>query len=164
MSEPQPVRVSDVMTHDYQTVDGMMTIADAIEKIKTTGAVALIVDKRHDNDEYGIVLLGDRRYIRPETLKMIPGIQLVDRDFVLRADGGGVRAPDNIYSVVIPKAARELGVPDPSAEATLADLEAKHLPPTGPRHPAAARLFALLARQPAQQREQFFVFAAVTAP
>lgn len=59
MNENQHVRVSDVMTHDYQTVDGMMTVADAIEKIKTTGAVALIVDKRHDNDEYGIVLLGD---------------------------------------------------------------------------------------------------------
>ena len=67
MSEQQHVRVSDVMTHDYQTVDGMMTIADAIEKIKTTGAVALIVDKRHDNDEYGIVLLGD---IAREVLSM----------------------------------------------------------------------------------------------
>jgi len=67
MSEQQHVRVSDVMTHNYQTVDGMMTIADAIEKIKTTGAVALIVDKRHDNDEYGIVLLGD---IAREVLSM----------------------------------------------------------------------------------------------
>ncbi|MEN8107902.1 MAG: CBS domain-containing protein [Pseudomonadota bacterium] len=59
MSEQQHVRVSDVMTPNYQTVDGMMTIADAIEKIKSTGAVALIVNKRHDDDEYGIVLLGD---------------------------------------------------------------------------------------------------------
>ena len=59
MNEKQPVRVSDVMTTRYQTVDGMMTVAAAIEKLKADNAIALIVDKRHDNDEYGIVLLRD---------------------------------------------------------------------------------------------------------
>ena len=59
MNERQPVRVSDVMTPRYETVDGMMTVADAIEKLKASNAVALIVDKRHENDEYGIVLIRD---------------------------------------------------------------------------------------------------------
>ena len=59
MSDMQPVRVSDVMTTRYQTVDGMMTVAGAIEKLKASNAVALIVDKRHENDEYGIVLIRD---------------------------------------------------------------------------------------------------------
>jgi signal-transduction protein with cAMP-binding, CBS, and nucleotidyltransferase domain len=37
----------------------MMTVAEAIDKLKANNAIALIVDKRHDNDEYGIVLLRD---------------------------------------------------------------------------------------------------------
>jgi CBS domain-containing protein len=59
MSGKKPVRVKDVMTHDYQTVDGLMSVADALARIRDTGAVALIVDKRDDHDEYGIVLLSD---------------------------------------------------------------------------------------------------------
>ena len=59
MNDQQPVRVSDIMSTRYQTVDGMMTVAEAIEKLKANNAIALIVEKRHDNDEYGIVLLRD---------------------------------------------------------------------------------------------------------
>ena len=59
MSDQQPVRVSDIMSTRYQTVDGMMTVAEAIDKLKANNAIALIVDKRHDNDEYGIVLISD---------------------------------------------------------------------------------------------------------
>lgn len=59
MNNQQPVRVSDIMSTRYQTVDGMMTVAEAIEKLKVDNSIALIVEKRHDNDEYGIVLLRD---------------------------------------------------------------------------------------------------------
>jgi CBS domain-containing protein len=47
------------MTNDYQLVDGLMMTDEALTKMKQTGAVVLIVDKRDDNDEYGIVLLSD---------------------------------------------------------------------------------------------------------
>jgi predicted transcriptional regulator len=59
MNNKKPVRVSDVMTADYQTVDGMMTVSQALAKIKSSGAMVLIVDKRDAHDEYGIVLLSD---------------------------------------------------------------------------------------------------------
>lgn len=59
MSKQVPVRVMDVMTHNFQTVDGLMTVADALAIMKKSGAVALIVDKRNPHDEYGIVLLSD---------------------------------------------------------------------------------------------------------
>jgi CBS domain-containing protein len=59
MSEETPIRVKDVMTQDFQTVDGMMTVKDGVCKMRDTGAVALIVEKRHVDDEYGIVLLSD---------------------------------------------------------------------------------------------------------
>ncbi len=59
MNDKDPVRVKDVMTNNYQMVDGMMMTDQALAKMKETGAPVLIVDKRDDNDEYGIVLLSD---------------------------------------------------------------------------------------------------------
>jgi predicted transcriptional regulator len=59
MSDNEPVRVKDVMTSNYQLVDGLMMADQALSKMKETGAPVLIVDKRDDNDEYGIVLLSD---------------------------------------------------------------------------------------------------------
>ncbi len=59
MNESKVVRVRDVMTSNYQMVDGMMMVSDALDAMKQSGDVILIVDKRHDNDEYGIVLLTD---------------------------------------------------------------------------------------------------------
>lgn len=59
MSDKKPVRVRDVMTNNYQVVDGLMMADQALAKMKETGAPVLIVDKRDENDEYGIVLLSD---------------------------------------------------------------------------------------------------------
>ena len=59
MSKTEPVRVKDVMTNNYQLVDGLMTVREALFNMKSSGSVVLIVDKRHANDEYGIVLLTD---------------------------------------------------------------------------------------------------------
>ena len=59
MSAIEPVRVKDVMTNNYQLVDGLMMFNEALSIMKSSGSVVLIVDKRHANDEYGIVLLSD---------------------------------------------------------------------------------------------------------
>ena len=59
MNDKQPVRVRDVMTSDFQTVDGLMTVSDALTMMKSSDAVVLIVNKRDEHDEYGIVLLSD---------------------------------------------------------------------------------------------------------
>ena len=59
MSGNEPVRVKDVMTNDYQLVDGLMMVDEALSIMKSSGAVVLIVDKRNVYDEYGIVLLSD---------------------------------------------------------------------------------------------------------
>ena len=59
MKKKKLVHVKDVMTDNYQLVDGLMMTDKALAKMKDTGAKVLIVDKRNDNDEYGIVLLSD---------------------------------------------------------------------------------------------------------
>lgn len=54
------VRVSDVMDHDFDIFDGLATVADVLRKAKhLTSSRCIIVDKRHDDDEYGIVMLSD---------------------------------------------------------------------------------------------------------
>ena len=39
--------------------DGKVTVADALKRMKHVETKTLIVDKRHNDDEYGIVLLSD---------------------------------------------------------------------------------------------------------
>lgn len=53
------VRVRDVMKPDFDMVDGMMTVREALDSMNFVETKTLLVDKRHDDDEYGIVLLSD---------------------------------------------------------------------------------------------------------
>ena len=59
MSNKTPVRVCDVMKKKYDLVDGRLTVSEALEKMVHVENKSLIVDKRNDNDEYGIVLMSD---------------------------------------------------------------------------------------------------------
>jgi len=60
MNEPRKlVRVRDVMKANVDVVDGLITVADALRRMQHVNNLALIVDKRHPDDEYGIVLLAD---------------------------------------------------------------------------------------------------------
>lgn len=53
------IKVENVMSSTYVIVDGLMTVAEGIQLAKQKQVKALIVKKRHDNDEYGIVLMND---------------------------------------------------------------------------------------------------------
>ncbi|WP_394393306.1 CBS domain-containing protein [Shewanella woodyi] len=59
MSQGKVVRNSDVMTNKYVMVDGLHTVADAVKHAIEQDVKVLFVNKRHDNDEYGIVLMSD---------------------------------------------------------------------------------------------------------
>ena len=59
MKERQVVRVADVMEHDYVVIDGTATVAEALAVLRERNAHFLIVAKRHEDDEFGIVLVSD---------------------------------------------------------------------------------------------------------
>ena len=59
MSDKIIVRVKDVMPPNFDLVDGMDTVAEVLKKSKHPETRCFIVDTRHENDEYGIVLLSD---------------------------------------------------------------------------------------------------------
>ncbi|MDD1612199.1 MAG: CBS domain-containing protein [Methylococcaceae bacterium] len=53
------IRVRDVMKTDFGTIDGIATVAEALKKMKEMQTAVLIVNKRHDDDEYGLINCGD---------------------------------------------------------------------------------------------------------
>ena len=57
--EKKIVRVRDVMKTDFDLVDGKMTVMNALRTMKYVETKTLIVDKRNENDEYGILLISD---------------------------------------------------------------------------------------------------------
>ncbi len=59
MSDRKIVRVRDVMKSEFDLIDGKVTVHDALQAMQHVETKCLIVDKRHQDDEYGMVLLSD---------------------------------------------------------------------------------------------------------
>ena len=59
MKDTEPVRVRDVMKVEFDVVDGLDTVADALHNMQHIETKALIVKRRDDRDEIGIVELED---------------------------------------------------------------------------------------------------------
>jgi len=53
------IRVRDVMKSDIDVVNGMLTVTEALRTMKYPDTRTLIVDKRHEDDEYGVVMFRD---------------------------------------------------------------------------------------------------------
>ena len=53
------IRVRDVMKTDVDIMDGMRTVTEAMDAMKFRDTRTIIVDKRHDDDEYGVVMFRD---------------------------------------------------------------------------------------------------------
>ncbi len=55
------------MKTEVDIVDGMMTVSEALKSRKYPDTRTMIVDKRHEDDEYGVVMFRDiaRRVLAP---------------------------------------------------------------------------------------------------
>jgi CBS domain-containing protein len=53
------VRARDVMKKNFDLIDGRMTVMEALKTMNHIESKSLIVNKRHNNDEYGILMLSD---------------------------------------------------------------------------------------------------------
>ncbi len=56
------MKAADIMTKDVVTIRGAATVAQAVEVMKEKGLRALIVERRHDQDAYGILTETDIVY------------------------------------------------------------------------------------------------------
>jgi len=59
VSDRKNVRVGDVMKCEFDLVDGKLTVKEALLTMQHPETRALIIDKRDDDDEYGLVLISD---------------------------------------------------------------------------------------------------------
>lgn len=59
MNTRKVVRTRDIMEQTFTEVDGLATVAQALEIMRQDRLQVLIVKKRTEVDEYGIVLLAD---------------------------------------------------------------------------------------------------------
>jgi predicted transcriptional regulator len=53
------LRVRDAMKKGIDIVDGMVTVYDALKHMKHPETRTIVVDKRHEDDEYGVVMFRD---------------------------------------------------------------------------------------------------------
>jgi len=62
------VRVAEVMKSGVDIVDGMTTVADALKNMKYPETRTIIVDKRNEDDEFGVVMFRDiaKRVLAPD--------------------------------------------------------------------------------------------------
>ena len=53
------IRVRYVMKKEFDMIDGKKTVMDALRTMKHVETKSLIIDKRSENDEYGMLLISD---------------------------------------------------------------------------------------------------------
>lgn len=53
------IRVRDVMDDRFLELDGLRTVQEALEVVDEGGSMPIVINKRHEDDEYGIVVLSD---------------------------------------------------------------------------------------------------------
>ena len=59
MTNIKRICVKDVMKTEYGTINGDATAMEAINEMKRLQTAVLVVNKRDENDEYGLILVSD---------------------------------------------------------------------------------------------------------
>lgn len=96
---PTDTRVVHVQLLLYGPSMGVPTLAEA-------QAWAKHFDFGRRSNE--VLLLGDQRYINQHSYDMIPGMQLIDKNFVLVCDATGHNPRSNLFSELIPSVSKLL--------------------------------------------------------
>ncbi len=59
MSEQAARPVRDFVTTAVKTIDGLASVTDAMVMMRQGNVSSLVIDKRHDGDEYGLLVVHD---------------------------------------------------------------------------------------------------------
>lgn len=57
MTERSYVKVREVMTPSPRVIDGLAKVQEAIEVMRAENLSSLVIDRRHDGDEFGVVTI-----------------------------------------------------------------------------------------------------------
>ena len=59
MSDMKNLKVGDVMSRNIKAINGMVSVQEAIDMMKAEHVRALVVERRDEEDEYGVVGVSD---------------------------------------------------------------------------------------------------------
>lgn len=59
MTAKTPTRIIDVMTPNPTLIDGLATVRQALNTMKDASMSSLVIDRRDDDDEYGLITVRD---------------------------------------------------------------------------------------------------------
>ncbi len=59
MSEKKYVKIRELMDPSPRVIDGLATVQEALDLMRRENVGTLVIDRRHEGDEYGIVVLSD---------------------------------------------------------------------------------------------------------
>lgn len=59
MTKTAPTRIIDVMTPNPTLIDGLATVRQALNNMKDNGLSSLVINRRDDDDEYGLITVRD---------------------------------------------------------------------------------------------------------
>lgn len=59
MTQHVYVKVETVMTKSPREIDGLATVREAIDLMREHHVSSLVIQRRHEGDEYGVVTVGD---------------------------------------------------------------------------------------------------------
>ncbi len=59
MTTKTPTRIIDVMTPNPTLIDGLATVRQALNTMKDASMSSLVIDRRDDDDEYGLITVRD---------------------------------------------------------------------------------------------------------
>jgi CBS domain-containing protein len=59
MSAKNYVSAGEVMTTSVQTIDGLASVQEAINLMREHEISSLVIDRRHESDEYGLLVVAD---------------------------------------------------------------------------------------------------------
>lgn len=59
MSDNNTIRVTDVMTPEVKTIAGTATVAEAVDLMRSSGVSSIVVERRDENDEFGMIVVSD---------------------------------------------------------------------------------------------------------
>lgn len=59
MKQEPYIKVVEIMTRDLHRIDSMATVRQAMEKMTSEGVSSLVVERRDENDEYGMIVVTD---------------------------------------------------------------------------------------------------------
>ena len=53
------IRVADVMTAELRKINGLASVREALDRMQASGTNSLVIERRHEGDEYGFVTVYD---------------------------------------------------------------------------------------------------------